>query len=107
MPVGFLSAPGGASEEWLTSQSRCGACGDGRESVSAVLKLMVAQAAAVAVDDRLREACHEYDGDACRPESGITAERAARMMLEVHLDICRCYCPACVVAREFLQGERR
>lgn len=52
----------------------------------------------IASDARLKAACHRYDGDACRPESGLTVEKVAATMLREHWDIARCFCPACVLA---------
>ena len=56
-------------------------------------------------DARLRSACHEYDGDACRPEHGLSPIQVAETMLREHWDIARCFCPACVLARVVLEEK--
>ncbi len=52
---------------------------------------------------RVRAALMKFDGDACR--EAVPAE-LAEYVLRVHLDIARCYCPACVLARALLDRRK-
>lgn len=52
--------------------------------------------------DRVKAAMHEYDGDACRPEYGLTLKEVARVALHEHWDLAACFCPTCVLARAVL-----
>lgn len=54
--------------------------------------------------ERIIAALYKYDGDAVRPGTGIGATEVAELILRAHFDFARCFCPACVVSRAFLEA---
>jgi len=53
-------------------------------------------------EERVVEALALIDGDAARPEHGVTPLRIAQLVLRAHWDLAQCFCPACVLAGEVI-----